>query len=403
MKKWLKKLSKGFARSVIVSDNKEETATNIRPIGLVLSGGGARGAYQVGALKALIDELERPENRIMAVVGSSIGAVNGILFSSGLKYGLRSAVAELEELWLERTYRNTFSGTPTKAFFNALKIAILRYSNPGPQATDRSIFDPTPLIARIDSVLQKNGGITLDTRNQDLELVGVMTTIEGDERKPLLFANATRQLDKQTLQGASFDIHYVSELTARHGLASAALPSVLPPVHLDTQHGSVRLVDGGICDNIPVDPAVRFGADKVIVLDVTGRQWWLNHYGKSHDTPENWEVPSGVQTYCLRPPETFIARSTQSLGSILQQTCSGSRRDFMQALGPTWPIFSLIKRRLGEDLAYEVMSYVALHPDYIAGLIECGYNETRKKLGRSPGSQLEFSRASSFEEWYQAI
>jgi len=402
MKKLLQRLGWTLGKS-LEDDGQASEPTPRRKIGLVFSGGGTRAAYQIGALKALREDLEDPDNHLIAVVGSSIGAVNALLFASGLQRGVEASIAELESMWRARTYANTFQGSPSRAFLRALKIAILRYSSPGPTATDHSIFDPTPLINVINEVLIKNGRLTLESRHPDLELVGVMTTLEGEQRKPLVFASATRQLTPDTLTGASFDMHYVDELTAQHGLASAALPSVLPPVELDTAEGAVRLVDGGICDNIPVDPAVRYGAERVIILDASGRQWWLNHYGKSHDSPPQWEVPAGVQTYCVRPPDTFAARNIKPFGPLLRDACAGSTRDFMEALGPTWPIYTLLKRKMGAELAYEVMSYVALHPNYVGALIDRGYQETKEKLQRTSSQHLEFERVTSFEDWYEAI
>jgi hypothetical protein len=48
----------------------------------------------------------------------------------------------------------------------------------------------------------------------------------------------------------------------------------------------------------------------------------------------------------------------------------------MDACGALWPFFVLVKNKLGEDLAYEVMSYVALDPEYLNALLEVGYHDT---------------------------
>ena len=48
----------------------------------------------------------------------------------------------------------------------------------------------------------------------------------------------------------------------------------------------------------------------------------------------------------------------------------------MDAVGALWPLFTLVKAKLGEELAYEVMSYVALDPEYQVALMELGYQET---------------------------
>ncbi len=361
-------------------------------IGLVLSGGGSRAAYQVGDLKALLPYIDEKDEPISVVVGSSIGAVNGIALSACLKQGLAYAVGKIEEMWLERTFRNTFHGSPSMAFFRSVKVAILRYArNPGPHATNEAIFDPTPLMQRVDSVIDAHGGLLPENRAAQLKGVAVMTTIEGKERKPLLFLSSNEKLDKERMNGASFEVCHVPMLSAKHGFASAALPTVLPPVELDVEGGRIKLVDGGISQNVPVDPAVRMGADKVIVVDVSGRQWWLDRYGEPHDKRPDWEVPAGLETYCFLPPQLFVCKTKKALGPVLRDSVGRNNRDFIQALGPVWPIFSLIKKKLGEDLAYEVLSYIALHPEYSRAAIEAGYNETAALLRKR--RELIFKRA----------
>lgn len=375
-------------RSISVS---KPLSTQAGDIGIVLSGGGSRAAYQVGALKALSGHLDNAQFPISAVVGSSIGAINGLLLAACLKAGISTAISEMEDVWKERTFRNTFKGSPSSAFFRAIRVAVLQYMSPGPNPSSGAVFDPSPLMARIDGVIRDHGGLQPENRSPQLQSVAVMTTIEGSERKPLLFLSSHKKIDDAVMRGASFEICYVDSLSAKHGFASAALPSVLPPVEIDTDRGKVRLVDGGISQNVPVDPAVRLGAARVIVVDISGRDWWLDRYREPHDTRPEWEVKAGSDTFCLRPPETFVVRCRTPLGPVLRAAVGKSSSKFIHSVGPVWPVFSLLKNRLGEDVAYEVMSYVALDPDYIQALIEQGYNETTMILRNKAQIQFEVS------------
>ena len=358
-------------------------------LGLVLSGGGSRAAYQIGALRAIAPRLKKMGLEIQIAVGSSIGAVNCLVLDGCYHVGLEASVEAMAELWRERTFRNTFAGHPTRAFLRTLQVATIRYSSPGPVATSLAIFDPTPLRDRIDGVIAEAGGeITEDSPR--LLAAGVMVTVEGETRKPLLFVRSSRgTLPEDWFHGASFAVSYVPQLLASHGLASAALPSVLPPVELNAAAQNVRLVDGGISDNIPVDPVVRLGAHRTITIDVSGRRWWFDRYGEPHDSRPTWELPAKNESYCLMPQESLELITPQmGLGTILKQTVGQSTKNFITALGPTWPIFRILKHKMGEELAYEVMSYVALHPEYSAALIELGYRETMKHIG--PGEGLPF-------------
>lgn len=365
--------------------------TSASDVGIVLSGGGVRAAYQAGALRAVEHLLHSDLAQTSIILGSSIGAVNGLVFAACLKEGPAHAVEMLHELWSERCFDNTFSGTRARAFLRAIRIAAQQYLAPGPHAAKVSVLDPEPLRKELDEVIASHGGLTPERRNPGLKTVGVMTTMEGEQRKPLLFLSSHHELTKEAMQGASFEVCYVPDISAKHGFASAALPSILPPVEIDTEAGRVRLVDGGISQNVPVDPAVRLGAHRIIVVDISGRTWWFDRYGEPHDTRPTWEVPAGTDTFCLRPPQTLTIRPPGALGPYLKQAIGSSRKRFMDAVGALWPLFTLVKAKLGEDAAYEVMSYVALDPEYQIALMEAGYQDTLALLRKRAHREfLEF-------------
>jgi predicted acylesterase/phospholipase RssA len=320
------------------------------------------------------------------IIGSSIGAINGLIMGATLGKGIEHSVGVLEELWRERNFRNTFGGSMTLSFVRAVRIAIEQYVAPGPHNSNMAVFDPTPLRQRIDQVINSHGGLRPENRAPFLRALGVMTTVEGPTRRPLLFLSSHQHLDQPALQGASFEVCHIDDISSKHGFASAALPSILPAVEIDTEGGTVSLVDGGISQNIPIDPVVRLGASRIIVIDISGRAWWLDRYGERHDTRPSWEVPAGTDTFCMRPPELFVVRNQRPFGPILKQAVGGSTKRFMASVGAIWPLFSLIKRKLGEEAAYEVMTYVALDPEFLNGLMEMGYHETtsiiRARRGR---------------------
>jgi predicted acylesterase/phospholipase RssA len=344
--------------------------------GLVLSGGGSRAAYQVGALRALEQTSNGFKTPYSVIIGSSIGGVNGVIFAACLREGFSSAVATLEALWLERTIRNSFAGSISKTLLRSIRAAFFQYLSPGPKATNLAIFDPTPLRQRIDEVLFDHGGASVENHPANLEAIGVMATCEGEQRKGLLLVNAIKEIDARYMDGAGFEIHYVNHLSSSHAFASAALPFVLPPVELAIKNGNVSLVDGGIYDNTPVDPAVRFGAQDITIIDTSGKKWWCDHFGHPHDRHETWEPHRREGSYCLRPKKSLEIVNSIPFGPVLHHVIGNSTRNAIRAFGPTWPIFKLLKRQMGEALAYEVMSYAVIYPPYIEALIELGYSET---------------------------
>ena len=367
-------------------------------LGIVLSGGGVRAAYQAGALKALGQVIGKDLDRTSIILGSSIGAVNGLVVAAGLKTGFNHSVQMLDDLWRERTFANTFSGSRARAFLRAIRIAAQQYLAPGPHGSSFTLFDPEPLRQKLDAAIQANGGLTPEGRATTLKSVGVMTTLEGKMRRPLLFLSSHQKISPEQMVGTTFDVCYVNELTVKHGFASAALPSILPPVEIDTERGRVRLVDGGISQNVPVDPAVRLGAHRIIIIDISGRSWWFDRYGEPHDTRPTWEVPSESDTFCLRPPQTLTIRNQHALGPLLKAAVGGSHKRFMNACGALWPLFTLVKAKMGEELAYEVMSYGALDPEYANALMEQGYHDTVAIIRRRPRQNLFYEHEEKPEE-----
>ncbi len=353
--------------------------------GLVLSGGGSRAAYQAGALKALEESFPEGRFPFSVIVGSSIGAVNGVLFSAALRRSYKDAVETVVELWRERTFENTFGGPLTLTLLRSIRVGFLQYLSPGPKPTTLSIFDPAPLRRRMDETLFEFGGAQVQDHHPDLSAIGVMTTREGDERKGLLLVNARREISPKMLKGISFGIHYVNHLSSSHAFASAALPSVLPPVEIRAESGDVRLVDGGISDNIPVDPAVRFGATDITIIDTSGKKWWCDRYNKPHYSRDPWELPVPPGTYCLQPKSFREFIPSCGLGKVLKESLGSSTKDYIRAFGPTWPIYRLLRNQMGEELALETMSYAVIHPPYLEALVELGYGDTKRALWATEG------------------
>jgi hypothetical protein len=78
----------------------------------------------------------------------------------------------------------------------------------------------------------------------------------------------------------------------------------------------------------------------------------------------------------MRPPETLTIKPSTALGPFLKQAVGSNRKRFMDSCGALWPFFAIVKNKLGEDLAYEVLSYIALDSEYLNALLEVGYHDT---------------------------
>lgn len=190
----------------------------------VLSGGGARGAYQVGAMRALIENGHRPE----IVVGTSVGALNAAYLAF---YGFSAATLDgLADIWRQAAVAELLVA---KRAWLAARALFNRH--------DRRY------ALRMRSFLIGNG-MTPDLhfgQAQHARLIVVATDLNSGQ--PVLYGQSP----------------YDNVLEAI--LASAALPPWVPPVH----DGKRLLVDGGVVSNLPIEAALLSGADRIIALDVS--------------------------------------------------------------------------------------------------------------------------------------
>jgi len=214
-------------------------AAGERPrVGLVLSGGGARGGAHIGVLKVL--EAERI--RIDAIAGTSMGAVVGGLYASGL------SAAEIESLMFSDEWRDAFR-------------------EPGPRdrrsfrrkSEDRNFLVNFPLgieagSFRLPKSLLGGQRLTQALRKRTLPVASVR---DFDALPTPFRAMAT---DLET--GEPVELSGGDLVTAVR--ASLSAPGLFEPVEVDGK----LLVDGGLANNLPVEVARAMGVDVLIVVDV---------------------------------------------------------------------------------------------------------------------------------------
>ena len=208
-------------------------------VGLVLSGGAARGLAHIGVLKAL----EEQGIKIDAIAGTSMGAVVGGLYASGYK------IDELEKLALKIDWQAALSDAPPRE-----DVPFRRKQD------DRDFLVKQKLSFRDDGSLGLPLGVI---QGQNLALL-----LES----LLAHTSDTRDFDKLPIpfRAVATDISNGEKVVFRKGhlpqviRASMSIPAVFAPVELDGR----LLVDGGMTDNIPLDVAREMGVDVAIVVDI---------------------------------------------------------------------------------------------------------------------------------------
>jgi NTE family protein len=243
-----------------------EVSTNSSgDLAVMLTGGGARAAYQVGLLKGISQHF--PRLRFKIVTGVSAGAINAIYLAAH-KGTLAEKARKLDSMWCELNcssiYR--FDWKTFLPFRTALASLSSRRSK-WTKARPRALVDTTPLRDLMSRVLNTPPGVPIE---------GIQENITSGD----LTALALMTLDYSTgqtvrwVQGRNFDFFEgpnrraeCTQFTVEHVLASAALPFVFPAVQIGNEwHG-----DGGIRLAAPLSPAVHLGASRIIAMS-TGYQ-----------------------------------------------------------------------------------------------------------------------------------
>lgn len=258
---------------------------------LLLTGGGARAAYQVGVLRSLARRF--PELDFPILTGVSAGAINVALLANNPD-PFPATVARLAQHWdgltLDQVFRTEFRALGTNV---ARWIFRLLSGGADLLPSMRGMVDTEPLRRFLHRVLETPDGIlhgvTENIRSGRLSAVAMMTTkyptaqsvawIQGSNVQPW------HNLDRCGI---------ATTLTVEHIMASSSLPLVFPAAQLgDAWHG-----DGGIRLTAPLAPAINLGADRIIAISTSTEP------GQSEATRPTREYP---------PPATVLSVMLESV------------------------------------------------------------------------------------------
>ena len=205
-------------------NNDHEDEKPARKLAFVLSGGGPRGAMQVGALRALMEEGVVPD----ILVGTSIGAVNSVYLA---RYGYSLETLDyIIDVWDSSARGNMAFGDFVQA---ALRTLL-------PGVSNNSYLEQA-------RAFHSRHGITPDLRFKDLT---------GPE---LYIVTADISNHKITIFGEDPEGFVLESM-----LASVAIPPWIPPIKINDS----LYLDGGAVSDVPIEPAIRMGATEMIVLDL---------------------------------------------------------------------------------------------------------------------------------------
>jgi NTE family protein len=220
------------------ADAEERAPANRPKIGVVFGGGGAKGAAHIGVLKVL----EEQKIPVDYVAGTSMGAIVGALYASGL------SAAELEKVITAIDWKDVFSGDPDRRDVDYRR-----------KREDWDILSKLSVGIQDGKVAFPKGLVKDQKVNVLFEMLMLHTSDINDfDKLPIPYRAIAADLETGemvVLRGGHL---------ADAARASMSVPGAFPPVEIDGR----LLIDGGIVRNVPVDIVRGMGADIIICIDV---------------------------------------------------------------------------------------------------------------------------------------
>ncbi|WP_372525643.1 patatin-like phospholipase family protein [Piscinibacter sp.] len=249
----------------------------IKTTGLILTGGGARAAYQVGVLDA-VAHIRRscdapPGNPFPVIAGTSAGAINSTALACQAD-DFDAAVAGLVHVWrhfhAEQVYRSDSIGVIRSGAnwltMMSLGWVIARWR----RARPRSLLDNSPLNTLLGELID-TARLKRVMRDGHLQALAVTASSYGSGMH-VTFYDAVKDIVPWT---RSQRIAVRSDIGVPHLLASSAIPFVFPAIPLDLEGHIEYFGDGSMRQSAPISPAVHLGAQRILVVGA----------GRMHEPP----------------------------------------------------------------------------------------------------------------------
>jgi len=364
-------------------------------VGLILTGGGARAAYQVGVLRALSDMLPKEvRNPFQIICGTSAGAINAAVLAAEAS-DFRRGVRRLMTVWKNFHVRHIYRSDPIGVTRNSSRWVFNALTGGAVTSKPVSLLDNSPLAALLDRYLDFSA---IQRCIDDGDLAAFSVTCSGyTSGQSVTFFQGRPEL--QPWRRAR-RIGIGMPIGLEHLMASSALPFIFPPVRINREYFG----DGSMRQIAPVSPALHLGADRLLVIGV-GRQ--LQHHLSERvlvDTHPSLAQIAGhaLNSIFLDSLEVDLERLQRINrtieiipGEILKKTGYPLHRVDFRLLSPSVELEKIAAAHAGDlprtirVLLYMVgalkrsgsnlLSYVLFEKSYSRALIRLGYQDTMER------------------------
>ncbi len=232
-------------------------------LGLVLTGGGARAAYQAGVLKGIAEFLPHgAASPFPVITGTSAGAVSAVALASDPAH-FRHAVYAIERVWRAFRVHHVFKADAVSVLRAGLHWMLALVTGGWLVHPPRSLFDNTPLWDLLRVQLNFDG-IPRALYKRHLSAIGICATSYADADSMTFYACASPIDPWQRAFRKSARV----QLTLDHLMASLAIPFLFRPIYVHDQFYG----DGAMRQTSPLSPAIHLGANRLLVVGVGDAQ-----------------------------------------------------------------------------------------------------------------------------------
>ncbi len=364
----------------------------IQRTALLLGGGGARAAYQVGVLKALAEIVPTDApNPFPIVCGTSAGSINTIAMASNAK-NFHQGVERISQVWSNFTLNQVFYADARNL---AKRISHWFWSNLGPgdwKKGPASLLDNAPLRGLLSEYVDFNR-IDESIKSGDLHGYSVTACSYTSGESITFFdgADSIENWDRSRREGIR------CKLTIDHLMASSAIPVIFPSVKIGDEHYG----DGSMRQSSPISPAIHLGAHKILIVGLR-----ISEEDEAHEQakppihrPTLGQISGYVlDTLFLNGLQSDIERMDRTNRVLDEDNTANIKKIDYMVISPSKDIANIAQEHyddlpksfrvalkllgMGKSNSRRLVSYLMFDGKFCKRLIDLGYSDAMKQHAR---------------------